>query len=140
MSKFFTLSAYQTTAEQFFEKISDMQADLVLDIRLKNESQLCGFTRKGDLAYFVPQICHAAYIHDRFFAPDPDLLDRYIKHWIQWEQYAEEYRATMEEKDAVRYYKTHYDEYSCVGLLGTATAKRRSHSEVLSDLLQEKAE
>ena len=46
MSRIFILSAYQITAAQFFEKILSMRADLVLDIRLKNESQLCGFTKK----------------------------------------------------------------------------------------------
>lgn len=140
MGRIFILSAYQTTAAQFFEKLPSMRADLVLDIRLKNESQLCGFTKKSDLAYFVPRICHAAYIHDLFFAPDPDLLDRYLKHWIRWEQYAEDYRAAMEAKNAALYFKTHYREYNSVCLLGTATPKRRSHSEVLLGLLQEKTE
>ena len=117
-----------------------MQADLVLDIRLKNESQLCGFTKKGDLAYFVPQICHAVYIHDRFFAPAPELLDRYLQHRIQWEQYAEEYRSAMTARDAALYYRTHYRDYSRVCLIGTGTPKRRSHSEILCRLLQEGAE
>lgn len=136
MDGIFTISAYQTTAEQFFNKILQERADLVLDIRLKNESQLCGFTKKKDLAYFVPLICHADYLCDHFFAPDPALLDRYLKHWISWEQYAHEYREAMEAKSMKIYFHDHYGKYARVCLIGTATAKRRSHSEALSEMLQ----
>ena len=39
-----TLSAYQTAAEEFFDKIAEWKADLVLDVRLKNTNQLSGFS------------------------------------------------------------------------------------------------
>jgi len=137
ISSIFEISAYQTSASEFFAKILQNHADLVLDIRLKNESQLCGFTKGKDLAYFVPKICHAAYVHDRFFTPEPGLLDRYIHNWIQWEQYSSEYRSVMEAKNAVGYFQEHYGNYPGVCLIGTATNKRRSHSEVLCELLTE---
>lgn len=136
MVEIFTISAYQTTAEQFFNKILQRQADLVLDIRLKNESQLCGFTKKKDLAYLIPLICKADYICDRFFAPDPVLLNQYLKHWIPWEQYAHKYQESMKAKSIKKYFHDHYGKYVRVCLIGTATAKRRSHSEVLSEMLQ----
>ena len=137
ISSIFEISAYQTSASEFFAKILQNHADLVLDIRLKNESQLCGFTKGKDLAYFVPKICHAAYLHDRFFTPAPELLDRYIRHWIPWEQYAQEYRSAMETKNAAGYFQEHYGNYYRICLIGTATNKRRSHSEVLRELLEE---
>lgn len=130
------VSAYQTTAAKFFGRILELRADLVLDVRLKNESQLCGFTKKGDLAYFVPLICRADYVHDPLFAPDPDLLERYVKHRIDWERYAEEYRGLMEARHAARSFSTRYGGYERVCLIGTETAKRRSHSEVLAALLK----
>ena len=43
------LSAYQTTAEEFFNKILGWKATLVLDIRLRNTNQLSGFTKQEDL-------------------------------------------------------------------------------------------
>ena len=136
ISNIFELSAYQTSASEFFDKILQNHVDLVLDVRLKNESQLCGFTKKNDLAFFIPKICHATYIHDRFFAPEPNLLSRYLHHWIQWEQYAAEYRSTMESKNVTDYFQKQYGDYSRVCLLGTATKQRRSHSEILCELLQ----
>lgn len=132
----FEISAYETSASDFFGKILQNHADLVLDVRLKNESQLCGFTKKKDLAYFVPAICGAAYIHDRFFTPEPELLDLYLHGWIHWEDYAQRYRASMEAQNASAYFKEHYGRYCRVCLIGTTTRKRRSHSEVLMELLQ----
>ena len=135
ISNIFEISAYQTSAYEFFDEILQNHTDLVLDVRLKNESQLCGFTKKKDLSFFIPKICHAAYVHDRFFTPESASLDRYLHHWIQWEQYSAEYRSAMEGKNAVGYFEEHYGNYSCVCLIGTATKKRRSHSEVLRELL-----
>ena len=132
----FEISAYQTSASEFFDKILQNHADLVLDVRLKNESQLCGFTKGKDLAYLIPKICRANYIHDRFFTPEPELLDRYLHHWIRWDQYAREYRSCMESKNAAGYFQEHYGSYSGICLIGTATAKRRSHTEVLCELLE----
>lgn len=111
--------------------------DIVVDVRLKNESQLCGFTKKKDLAFLIPKICQAAYVHDRFLTPEPELLERYIHHWIHWEQYSSEYRSLLEAKNAAGYFKEHYGNYSSICLIGTATKKRRSHSEVLRELLEE---
>lgn len=130
------ISAYETSASDFFGKILQNHADLVLDVRLKNESQLCGFTKKKDLAYFVPVICGASYVHDRFFTPEPELLDRYLHGWIRWEEYARRYRASMEAQNASGYFQEHYGRYCRVCLIGTATRKRRSHSEVLLELLR----
>ena len=49
------LSAYQTTAEEFFNKILGWKATLVLDIRLKNTNQLSGFTKQEDLRILHPR-------------------------------------------------------------------------------------
>jgi Uncharacterized conserved protein len=130
-----TISAYQTSAEQFFGRIRAAGADLVLDVRLKNESQLCGFTKRTDLAYFIPLICGADYVWEPRLAPDPTLLERYLKHWIPWEEYASEYRAAMLERDAVGQFRALWGGRASVCLIGTATDRRRSHSEVLAELL-----
>jgi uncharacterized protein YeaO (DUF488 family) len=132
---FYTLSAYETTARDFFGFLTEHKIDLVLDVRLKNANQLCGFTKKKDLEYLVPALTHAAYVHDLRFAPEPELLEKYLNHWINWEQYKKEYRLQMEKNKAAAVFKKEYGMYAAVCILGTATKKRRSHSEVLEELL-----
>ena len=42
-----TISAYETSAEEFFKRLVDWKVDLVVDTRLKNTNQLAGFTSTG---------------------------------------------------------------------------------------------
>ena len=42
------LSAYQTTAQDFFDRLKAWSTDLVLDVRLKNTNQLAGFTKQEE--------------------------------------------------------------------------------------------
>lgn len=137
MKEIYALSAYETSAENFFETLKQYQVDLVLDIRQKNDSQLCGFTKKRDLEYLVRTIVHADYVHDRKFAPDSGLLDPYLKQWITWEQYKKGYEALMKERNVISYFKSQYGTYSRICLIGTETKKRKSHSQVLCSMLQE---
>lgn len=135
MQEIFEMSAYETSAELFFETLKQHQTDLVLDVRLKNSNQLCGFTKRKDLAYLVPAITGAKYCHDLAFAPSDSLLDAYLQHRISWDAYCERYQKEISESHAVDHYQKEYKDYQHVCILGTATRKRRSHSEVLVRLL-----
>ena len=131
-----TISAYETSAEQFFEDLASWGVDLLLDTRLKNTNQLAGFTKKNDLAYFVPRLLHADYVHDKLFAPAPTMLERYLHGNIGWDAFADADREDMRERDAVPQFCDRYGEDRSVCRLGTATHKRRSHVEVLQQMLE----
>ena len=131
-----TISAYEASAEQIFDDLASWGVDLLLDTRLKNTNQLAGFTKKNDLAYFVPRLLHADYVHDKLFAPAPTMLERYLHGNIGWDAFADAYREDMRERDAVPHFFNRYGEYRSVCLLGTATHKRRSHVEVLQQMLE----
>lgn len=134
------LSAYQTTAEEFFGKIIGWKADLVLDVRLKNTNQLAGFTKQEDLEYFTRVIAHADYAHDLEYAPSKTLLDSYLDQGLPYEEYFAAYRKEMEERDAVARFFDKYGDHSSIAIVGTATKKRRSHAEELKILLEEHLE
>lgn len=138
MPDIFMLSAYETSAEQFFDSLLSHSTDLLLDVRLKNTNQLCGFTKQKDLEYLIPKITGAEYVHDLRFAPTPELLDRYLKHWINWEDYREQYNALMEQRGSESIFRSSYGMYSSICILGTATKKRKSHSEALVQILTNK--
>lgn len=137
MQRIYTMSAYEIAAKDFFQRLVKEKTDLVLDVRLQNTSQLCGFTKEKDLSFFVPQLSGASYVHDLTFAPSKGLLDRYTKKRIGWEEYSEAYALLLEERKAVERYRRIYRACACVCLLGTQTKKRRSHNEVLYRCLLE---
>ncbi len=131
-----TLSAYETSAASFFDCLESWQADLVLDTRLKNTNQLAGFTKRDDLDFFVNRVAHAHYVHDKLFAPAPTMLERYLNGNITWDAYAAAYRDLMLEREARAWFYDTYGTYESVALVGTATRARRSHVEVLKQLLE----
>jgi hypothetical protein len=131
------LSAYETNSADFFTTLKKVHASIVVDVRLHNSNQLCGFTKEGDLAYFIPTILGIPYIHDTRFAPSDSLLKSYIDHELPFERYAKGYRGEMADKGAKDLFKESYGSNPVVVLLGTATKKRRSHAEVLKSILEE---
>lgn len=50
--KIFTMGFTQKNAEEFFGLISRNKVQLLIDVRLNNQSQLAGFTKGRDLDFF----------------------------------------------------------------------------------------
>lgn len=86
------------TAEEFFETLTRERIERLVDVRLHNTSQLAGFAKRDDLAYFLRTIVGAEYAHEELLAPTPDLLDAYRKKRIGWDEYEAEFRALMRER------------------------------------------
>jgi len=89
--KVYTIGFTQKSAQKFFETLSNNGIKLLIDIRLNNKSQLAGFTKADDLKYFLKKICGIDYIHMPLCAPSDDLLKRYQKKEINWQNYEKEY-------------------------------------------------
>ena len=68
---------------------------LLIDTRLHNVSQLAGFTKKRDLAYFLRAIAGINYVHHLELAPTQDILDGYKKHRIDWCEYERRFGELM---------------------------------------------
>lgn len=131
------ISAYETSAQDFFDQLEAWHVDMVVDIRLKNTNQLAGFTKLHDIEYFTHRILNANYAHDVEFSPAATTLAKYLDHKMTWEEYFAEYKQEMEERNAVADFIERYGEYDSVALIGTATKKRRSHAEVLQKLVED---
>ncbi len=56
-------------------------------MRLNNSSQLAGFAKRDDLAYFLQALCGIDYAHEPLLAPTQELLDAYRKHGGSWADY-----------------------------------------------------
>ena len=74
-----TVGFTKKSAERFFEMLRNAGTRNVVDVRLNNVSQLAGFAKKNDLAYFLQEICDVGYMHLPSLAPTKDMLDTYKK-------------------------------------------------------------
>jgi len=70
----------------------------VLDVRLHNTSQLAGFAKRDDLAFFLRELCSAEYVHEPLLAPTEALFKAYRAKAITWEEYAQRFRALMAQR------------------------------------------
>jgi len=85
--KVFTIGFTKKPARRFFEMLSKSGAKRVVDVRLNNVSQLAGFAKKDDLAYFLKEICGMDYVHVPELAPTQTILDDYKKNGEDWSRY-----------------------------------------------------
>jgi hypothetical protein len=55
----YSIGFTKKTAEQFFGILGKAGIRRLLDVRLKNASQLAGFSKREDLEYFLRELCAA---------------------------------------------------------------------------------
>ncbi len=94
----FTIGFTKKSAEHFFEAIAASGARRVVDVRLHNVSQLAGFAKKEDLAYFLTKICGIDYVHLPILAPSARLFDDYRQRRCDWRQYEGQFLDLMRER------------------------------------------
>lgn len=86
--KVYTLGYAGKSAEQFFAAIRTAgEVKRVIDVRLRNTSQLAGYTKRDDLRYFLRELCGVEYLHLPELAPTADMLDEYKKGGGGWQRY-----------------------------------------------------
>jgi len=96
--KIYTIGFTKKTAEQFFETLRASGANRLVDVRLNNVSQLAGFAKKQDIAYFLGKICGMDYVHLPVLAPTRELLDEYKKRKGDWQIYERGFLSLMRER------------------------------------------
>src|SRR5262245_44090398 len=77
--KLFTIGFTQKSAREFFAALKEAGVKRVVDVRLNNNSQLAGFSKKEDLPYFLKKIGNIDYIHAPDLAPTQEILDAFKK-------------------------------------------------------------
>lgn len=90
----YTIGFTSRSAREFFTIIKEAGISRLLDIRLKNKSQLAGFSKYPDVSYFLEALCSCAYEHDVELAPTKDMLDQYRKDHV-WNRYETEFQALL---------------------------------------------
>lgn len=94
-----TIGFTKKSAKSFFELLRNSGTKRVVDVRLNNISQLAGFTKKEDLAYFLRAILGIDYVHLPILAPTQDILNAYKKHKGDWRIYENAFLELMQRRE-----------------------------------------
>lgn len=130
-----TMGFTKKNAEDFFNLIREHHVDMLVDVRLNNQSQLAGFTKGRDIAFFLKEICNCKYSHEILFAPTKDILNRYKKEQISWEKYEAEYNELIKKRNVLEIFIQKYLYYDNVLLLCSEPTPECCHRRLLADFL-----
>lgn len=131
-----TIGFTKKSAERFFGMLRAAGARRVVDVRLNNVSQLAGFAKKNDLAYFLRQICGVDYTHVPSLAPTKDMLDTYKKKRGTWEDYGRRFVDLMAERRIEEKIKPETLEDAC--LLCSEDQPHHCHRRLVAEYLRER--
>lgn len=93
-----TIGFTKKPAERFFALLRAAGVKRIVDVRFRNASQLAGFAKRDDLAFFLREICDMDYVHMPDLAPNQELLDDYRKGRLDWATYERRFLALMRDR------------------------------------------
>jgi uncharacterized protein (DUF488 family) len=95
-----TSGVTRSSAEHFFGRLAAAGVRTVVDVRLHNSSQLAGFAKAGDLAWFLRTVGGIAYRAEPLLAPTEPMLASYRGKQTGWPEYEAAFRALLAERRA----------------------------------------
>jgi uncharacterized protein (DUF488 family) len=131
-----TIGFTKTTAQNFFDRLKSADVRTVIDVRLNNTSQLAGFAKSDDLAYFLKQIGGIRYTHQPSLAPSDGMLKAYKKERGEWSDYERQFLALMEARKIEHKYKQSDFDQAC--LLCSEDKPHQCHRRLVCDYLNHK--
>lgn len=132
----FTIGFTQKTAQEFFTSLKDAGVRRVVDVRLNNNSQLAGFSKKEDLAYFLKEIADIEYVHLPELAPTQNILDAYKKHKGDWGVYEKQFLDLMARRQIEKVVRPDLLDHGC--LLCSEHLPHHCHRRLVAEYLNAK--
>ena len=132
----FTIGFGKKSAREFFGILKAAGVKRVVDVRLNNVSQLAGFTKRDDLAYFLSAIAAIRYEHGVELAPTKELLEAYRAGKRSWPEHEARLRGLFAER-AIENLLTPPDMNGAC-LLCSEPEPDRCHRRVVAEYLRER--
>ena len=131
-----TIGFTKTTAAGFFDRLKSVGVRKVIDVRLHNTSQLAGFAKADDLAYFLKELCGTQYVHQPLLAPTDDILKAFKRDKGDWNIYENSFMRLMEQRKIEHKFKPEMFEGGC--LLCSEDKPHRCHRRLVCEYLNSK--
>lgn len=128
-----TIGFTKTSARHFFDRLRLAKVRQVVDVRLHNTSQLAGFAKADDLAFFLREICGAGYRHEPLLAPSEALMTMYKKEKGEWQEFSRQFLQLMASRQVEQKLKPAVFDDSC--LLCSEARPHHCHRQLVCDYL-----
>lgn len=134
MIKVYTIGFTQKNAKEFFNLLVSNSVKSLVDTRISNNSQLAGFAKSEDLAFFSQKIGNMHYSHNIDLAPTKDLLTKFRKKEISWDDYEIEYLNLLDIRKISS--KINYEDLNDSCFLCSEHTPEHCHRRLLVEYLQ----
>lgn len=94
----YTIGFTRKSAEAFFSLLQTAGVRKVVDVRLNNNSQLAGYSKRDDLAFFLRSILQCDYEHRPLWAPTAEILKAYKNGEMDWDGYEQDFNALLAQR------------------------------------------
>jgi uncharacterized protein (DUF488 family) len=131
-----TIGFTNSTAEKFFDRLLASGSRKVIDVRLHNTSQLAGFAKATDLAYFLDRIGGLGYDHQTLLAPEDEMLKTFKRDKGSWTDYEIEFKNLMAARKIEEKLKPNYLADAC--LLCSEDTPHRCHRRLILEYLNDR--
>ncbi len=131
-----TIGFTKTRASYFFERLKNAGVKKVVDVRLHNTSQLAGFAKADDLAYFLREICGIDYTHQPLLAPTDDILKAYKRDKGDWDLYQARFISLMAERQIEN--RLQPAAFDGICLLCSESTPHRCHRRLVCEYLNDR--
>lgn len=132
-----TIGFTKKSAEQFFSALKGSGLPTLVDVRLHRSSQLAGFAKEENLAYFLRALAGMEYVVEPRLAPSEELLADYRQQRLTWDDYASRYVDLLQDRAVERSLDRQTFARGVV-LLCSEPDARRCHRRLAAEYLAER--
>ena len=132
--KLFTIGSTQKSAEKFFTLLRANKVSQIIDVRLRSDGHLLGFSRQLHLKFFLKELCNAEYMHRPECAPPKALLDNYLSKKVDWDHYIPIFKSAIEERTIESLFDLKILSQAC--LLCAEPTAETCHRRLVAEYLQ----
>ena len=135
MIELYTIGFTKKSAQRFFELLTTNQVKEIVDTRVNNTSQLAGYAKGKDLQFFAKKVADIDYSHELDFAPTKELLSKYRKKEMTWEEYEVAYLNLLDMRKVGKKVDIQKLHKNC--LLCSEHTAEKCHRRLLAEYLKE---
>ena len=131
-----TIGFTKTNAKGFFDRLASAGVKVLYDVRLHNTSQLAGFAKADDLAFFLEKVGNIKYQHQPLLAPTDTMLKAFKRDKGDWNEYATKFLNLMAERKIEERFNPSLFEGVC--LLCSEATPHHCHRRLVCEYLNSK--
>ena len=122
----------QKSLQEFVTLLKKNKIEKLVDIRLKNKSQLAGFAKGEDLKFLLEDLLGVKYSYQPLLAPTEIILKKYRVD-KNWDEYVSSFAQLMKERDMARILQQQMTDADRVCLLCTEDQPKQCHRRLVAE-------